>query len=145
VLPAQRSTSTRRRRGTHESQGVGDKRAQEIIDYRKKNGDFKSVDDLEKVPASAWYHEANPFPGFRFGQDDGRQTSEKAGRRTNQSKAPDQRNPRDRSQKADAPRRPDESGKEVSADRFLKQLCRGDAGGVVFFVALDNVRSTEYE
>lgn len=30
--------------------GVGDKRAQEIIDFRKKNGDFKSVDDLEKVP-----------------------------------------------------------------------------------------------
>jgi competence protein ComEA len=30
--------------------GVGDKRAQEILDYRKKNGNFKSVDDLEKVP-----------------------------------------------------------------------------------------------
>lgn len=30
--------------------GVGDKRAQEIIDYRKKHGNFKSVDDLQKVP-----------------------------------------------------------------------------------------------
>ena len=30
--------------------GVGDKRAQEIINYRTKNGPFKTTDDLEKVP-----------------------------------------------------------------------------------------------
>lgn len=30
--------------------GVGEKRAQEIIDYRTKNGPFKTVDDLEKIP-----------------------------------------------------------------------------------------------
>jgi competence protein ComEA len=30
--------------------GVGEKRAQSIIDYRTKNGPFKTVDDLEKVP-----------------------------------------------------------------------------------------------
>lgn len=30
--------------------GIGEKRAQEIINYRTKNGLFKTVDDLEKVP-----------------------------------------------------------------------------------------------
>ena len=31
-------------------QGIGEKRAQDVIDFRTKNGPFKSVDDLEKVP-----------------------------------------------------------------------------------------------
>jgi len=30
--------------------GVGEQRARDIIDYRTKNGPFKTIDDLEKVP-----------------------------------------------------------------------------------------------
>lgn len=30
--------------------GVGPSKAQAIIEYRKKNGPFKTVDDLDKVP-----------------------------------------------------------------------------------------------
>ena len=37
-------------RRAHQHKRIGEKRAQDIIDYRIKNGNFKSVDDLEKVP-----------------------------------------------------------------------------------------------
>ncbi|MBM4263904.1 MAG: helix-hairpin-helix domain-containing protein [Deltaproteobacteria bacterium] len=29
--------------------GIGETRAKDIIEYRKKNGDFKTIEDLEKV------------------------------------------------------------------------------------------------
>lgn len=29
--------------------GVGEKKAEQIVEFRKKNGEFKSVDDLKKV------------------------------------------------------------------------------------------------
>ena len=32
-----------------ELKGVGDKKAQLIVEYREKNGDFKTADDLVKV------------------------------------------------------------------------------------------------
>ena len=30
--------------------GIGPKKAEAIVEYRKKNGQFKTVDDLDKVP-----------------------------------------------------------------------------------------------
>lgn len=29
--------------------GIGDKKAEEIVDYREKHGDFKSIDELSNV------------------------------------------------------------------------------------------------
>jgi competence ComEA-like helix-hairpin-helix protein len=39
------------------AQGIGEKRAQDIIDYRTKNGVSRGVDDLEKVPRNRPGHD----------------------------------------------------------------------------------------
>ena len=54
--------------------GVGEKRAQTIIDYRTKNGPFKTVDDLEKVRVLARDHEADQVPDQRERSNHHRQT-----------------------------------------------------------------------
>ena len=35
---------------SHKLSGIGEKKAQAIVDFRKKNGPFESLSDLEKVP-----------------------------------------------------------------------------------------------
>jgi len=50
VAPAAVNINTATKEELTSLKGIGEKRAQEIIDYRTKHGPFKTVDDLEKVP-----------------------------------------------------------------------------------------------